>query len=112
MSNYLAHSERDGHPAQSYEEHVHGVMRRAGEYADAAGKYAVGSAKVLNSIVSAAAELHDLGKLDPRNQAVLHQPDGRRHLPINHVDAGAAWLLEQGDHLGALAIYSHHRHWH
>ena len=104
MSDYLAHSRCGGHREQAYEEHVLGVMRRAGEHAEAIGRYATKATNVINSIVSRAAELHDLGKLDPRNQEVLHQPDSRHHLPVNHVDAGTAWLLEQGDLYSALAV--------
>lgn len=109
MSDYLAHSRRDGHEAQTYEAHVCGVMRRADAHVEAMRKYAPGAVNALRSVVSRAAELHDLGKLDPENQAVLHQPDGRSHLPVNHVDAGTAWLLEQGDQYAALAVCSHHR---
>lgn len=109
MSDYLAHSRRDGHREQTYEEHVLGVMRRAGEHAEAMGRYATKTAESMNSIVSRAAELHDLGKLDLRNQAVLHQSNGRQRLPVNHVDAGTARLLEEDELFAALAVYSHHR---
>ncbi|HAM50651.1 MAG TPA: CRISPR-associated protein [Nitrospiraceae bacterium] len=63
--------------------------------------------------VEYAAEFHDLGKLDDKNQEVLRRGWGR--LPINHVDGGVAFLLSNllsnpfvFRNLSALIIYSHH----
>lgn len=53
--------------------------------------------------------MHDLGKLNPDNQAELHRTKKRVPLPINHVDAGTAVLLQQDDQYAALNVYSHHR---
>lgn len=56
-----------------------------------------------------AAEYHDLGKLDPANQAVLACEGGKGRLPLNHVDAGSAYLLQTKSPFAALMVYSHHR---
>jgi CRISPR-associated endonuclease/helicase Cas3 len=63
-------------------------------------------------MVGQAAIYHDLGKLDERNQEVLEICSGRP-LPLNHVDAGTAYLLKpSGDGarpFAAMLVYSHHR---
>lgn len=107
---YLAHSVKEGCPAQSYRDHVSAVTERAVQYATEAGRYcALGSAQ-LELVARQSGQLHDLGKLDDENQAVLRNPGGKqRHLPHNHVDAGAAALLSEENLYSALAVYSHHR---
>lgn len=107
-----AHSPKkeDSIPAQSYAEHVENVRLKAAEKADAAGFYSPQYGTVLKAVAGLAGEYHDLGKLDPANQAILSCGTG--HLPINHVDAGAAYLLKGKSPLSvfaALLIYAHHR---
>lgn len=107
-----AHSPKkeDGIPAQSYTEHIENVRLKAVEKADAAGLYSSRYGAVLKAVAGLAGEYHDLGKLDPANQAILSC--GAGHLPINHVDAGAAYLLKNKSSLSvfaALLIYAHHR---
>lgn len=109
MSDYLAHSARDGCPAQPYAEHVREVCSKATRYADKAEFYAAKSSGVLTSVVPKSALLHDLGKLDSENQSVLRSSNSPRHLPINHVDAGSAALKADEDFYSALMVYSHHR---
>ena len=105
---YLAHSARDGRPAQTYRDHVVGVLQKAERYASEAGRYCKKSGETLLSVVRASALLHDLGKLDEENQTVLHQEDGGKHLPVDHVDAGSAALKAKGSVYAALLVYSHH----
>ena len=116
---YLAHSARDGAPPQTYAEHVEHVVDRAVANARAAAYRANGQplcdsrdAEALVQCASDAGSYHDLGKLAPENQRELKNPEERKKLPINHVDAGAAALLKLPDHSGdlaALMVYSHHR---
>lgn len=108
----LAHSARPERniPAQSYADHVGNVVRFATGNATRAGAYLRGSGERLIETVRLAAEFHDLGKLDIANQAVLHDGASRRPLPINHVDAGAAALLDPacGNASSALLVNAHH----
>jgi CRISPR-associated endonuclease/helicase Cas3 len=62
----------------------------------------------LLSSIEWASLFHDLGKLDAQNQAVL-QSRSRGHLPVNHVDAGAAHLCAVQQLEAALLVYGHHR---
>ena len=109
----LAHSPKPGNgtPAQPYAEHIENVVELAvwgtGEIADFSP-----DGRLLASAVGLAAEFHDLGKLDPKNQAVLAVRNGGR-LPVNHVDAGVAHLLKHvprlAAQLAAILVFSHHR---
>ena len=79
------------------ESHVRGVCERAGEYAAEAECYSVKANGILSTIVRDSALLHDLGKLEERNQSVLReQSRRRRHLPVDHTDAGSAALQKMG----------------
>lgn len=110
MKDFLAHSSRDGCPPQTYEAHIRGVYTKASAYAADAEQYAAKAKDILTEIVQESALMHDLGKLDDENQDVLHSSDrGKRHLPINHVDAGSAALKSQDSQYAALMVYSHHR---
>lgn len=109
MEMYLAHSAKGDCPPQSYAEHIKGVYRRASKYANEAGAYAARSPGQFKEIVQQSALLHDLGKLDDSNQAVLQDAGKYHHLPVNHVDAGSAALLMRGNPYAALAVYAHHR---
>ncbi len=110
MEEFLAHSAQNDCPVQTYVAHVRGVCERAAQYAAEAECYAVKTDGALSAIVQKSARLHDLGKLDDKNQIVLHDPDNRQqHLPINHVDAGSAALKKENCLFAALTVYSHHR---
>lgn len=104
-SEPLAHSARDGIPAQSYRAHVSGVLTRSRENATGLGKYH----KDIAQTVEIAASLHDLGKLDSDNQSVLNGGNPRKRLPVNHYDGGTAYLWRQGYIDAAGLVYSHHR---
>lgn len=65
---------------------------------------------ILSTIVRDSALLHDLGKLEERNQSVLReQSRRRRHLPVDHTDAGSAALQKMGSGCAAMLVYSHHQ---
>ncbi|MBI5665804.1 MAG: CRISPR-associated endonuclease Cas3'' [Nitrospirae bacterium] len=105
----LAHSAKPdkGIPPQTYAKHIAGVMERATENISAMTQYFSGDAQVLQEVVERAALLHDLGKLDVANQAVLKK-GGKKHLPLNHVDAGSAYLSESKEFAAAFFVYGHH----
>ena len=103
----LAHSARFGYAEQSYREHISEVMRRAAQNAAGAALYSP-HGNLFLSTVRAAAFYHDLGKLDDANQKVLRGKK-EKHLPINHCDAGTAYLMKMKSVLPALCVLSHHR---
>jgi len=107
---YYAHSPKDGVDAQTYAAHVRGVCSLAQQYANEAGTYSKTDGEVLRQLVENAAEYHDIGKLDEKNQDVLSGKVKAKSLPVNHVDAGAAhWLTEQNfSPLTASVIQAHH----
>lgn len=110
MKVFLAHSSRDGCPPHTYEAHIRGVYAKASAYVADIEQYTAKAKDILTEIVQGSALMHDLGKLDDENQNVLHSSDrGKRHLPINHVDAGSAALNSQDSQYAALMVYSHHR---
>jgi len=110
MKEKLAHSERDGYPSQSYAQHVNGVLGNAGRFAAEVAQYSMHDGKTLLDTAKIAAIYHDLGKLDRKNQLVLSGEKKAKRLPVNHVDAGTAWLLDEThfSSLAAVAIVSHH----
>lgn len=107
---YLAHSAHDGFPAQTYLNHVQNVHNDAVRYANEAAAFAANQedGMALVSAVTNAASLHDLGKLEEKNQAAL-QAGNQPHLPINHTDAGTALLLHENKMYSAVCVMSHHR---
>lgn len=110
MRTPLAHSARKNYPPQTYEAHVRGVCERAGKYAAEAECYSVKANGILSTIVRDSALLHDLEKLEERNQSVLcEQSRRRRHLPVDHTDAGSAALQKMGSGCAAMLVYSHHQ---
>lgn len=107
QTELLAHSARFECLEQSYREHISEVVRRAVQNAAGAALYSP-HGNLLLSTVLAAASYHDLGKLDDANQKVLRGKK-KTHLPINHCDAGTAYLLKMKSVLPALCVLSHHR---
>ncbi|MDI6776201.1 MAG: DEAD/DEAH box helicase family protein [Syntrophales bacterium] len=107
----FAHSSdsKRGIPAQDYAAHIGGVVKLASQAADATGHYALHDGELLRKIVPLAAEFHDLGKLDVENQDVLSGKRKARHLPVQHTDAGTAYLLDKIQVApGAALVRSHH----
>mgnify|MGYP006282461331 FL=1 len=111
MGEPLAHSARprENVPAQSYVDHVRNVLRCATEKSNAALNYCSGDKQAVIRAIHHAAEYHDLGKLDEKNQEVLRSVRRRRSLAFNHTDAGVALLLRKSDPFGASLVYSHHQ---
>ncbi len=106
---FYARSASTSAPNQSYPEHVSGVLANAvGFWAGVSRYWRLGSTDSLADIVRAAAEFHDLGKLDDLNQRVLSGKNSHAHLPVPHQDAGVAHLIEQKNLLAALLVYAHH----
>jgi CRISPR-associated endonuclease/helicase Cas3 len=105
MTEYYARSPK----AQTYSRHVAGVLARVRRFASEAGRYSPDGA-LLQSVSETAAEYHDLGKLDPANQRVLAGEVSAPRLPVNHADAGAAFLSNDGQPsaLAAIIVASHH----
>jgi len=107
----FAHSPdiKRGIPAQDYATHVGGVINRSSEAAGKAAHYATCDGELLKQVVHLAAEYHDLGKLDDKNQVVLSGKGKAKKLPVQHTDAGTAYLLDILDvPPGAALIRSHH----
>ena len=107
MHSPLAHSARNGTPAQTYASHVGNVARYASQFAAEAAAFSSRWGAPLLAAVSQAAPYHDLGKLDEIFQAALRTNAAKTG--INHVDAGAAYLLQLKQIEAALSVYSHHR---
>lgn len=109
MTEWLAHSKGKNPPvpAQTYNNHVSEVVRRAEENIKHLASYYKGDLEYFYKSVQAAAIFHDLGKLDEDNQKVLAK-GGSSGLPINHVDAGTSNLLANNLVESALLVYSHH----
>lgn len=98
-----------GIPPQDYAAHIGGVVNLACQAANAAAHYASNDGELLRIIVPLAAEFHDLGKLDAENQDVLSGKRKERHLPVQHTDAGTAYLLNELQvAVGAALVRSHH----
>jgi CRISPR-associated endonuclease/helicase Cas3 len=111
--DFLAHSARPekGIPPQGYAEHIRASRENARRYGEACGRYSGHFGTMLETVAGLAGEYHDLGKLDEANQAVLRGDVEAGRLPVPHVDAAPACLLEgdQAAKLAALICYSHHR---
>ncbi len=106
---YLAHSAQGNSPEQPYEEHINNVRQQALRSLQSLLPYYNGDAETLREAVNSAAELHDLGKLSRDNQDVLQGKKKRKSaLPINHVDAGTAFLKDKQNIFAAVLVYGHH----
>ncbi len=105
----LAHSAKPdaGIPAQPYAKHIANVLARSSNNASVMAQFFSGDASVLQKSLKRAALLHDIGKLDKDNQAVLKKGN-KGHLPLNHVDAGTAYLSEGKEYEAAFFVYGHH----
>lgn len=108
MMKYLAHSAKGSSPVQSYEDHVCSVKEKALRNAQSLLDYYAGDREKLYHTIETAAEWHDLGKLSRDNQAVLSGKSKHKSLPINHVDAGTAFLKDRQNIVAALLVYGHH----
>ena len=105
----LAHSARPklGIPAQEYKCHVRAVEDAARTYSQDAARFWTGDRAEFEAAVAFAGRLHDLGKLDDKNQAVLNS-SAREKLRVSHEDAGVKYLMAREHVEAAAMVYSHH----
>ena len=91
----LAHSARlkFGISEQRYYDHVDSVIYNSTISVKKMIEYKEEDSSSFLETVRHAACLHDLGKLDEKNQKIL-QMGNKQRLPVNHVDAGTARLVE------------------
>lgn len=110
MIEYFAHSPKDGYPAQTYAQHINGVLERTRRHASDAARYSLADGALLLNTAEIAAVYHDLGKLDEENQLILSGQKTAKRLPLNHADAGAAFLLDDTHTalLAAVSVAAHH----
>ena len=112
VEKYLAHSARPerGIPAQGYFAHADKVKRFCKDEFSSivVGDGYQGGYDFFKYCLHHVALFHDLGKLNDKNQSVLRGDKKARHLPINHCDAGVAYMMRHKAFLSALLIYSHH----
>lgn len=107
MTEPLAHSARDGAPAQTYREHVGNVCRYSELFARDAAAFSPKWGEPLRSVVGSAAAYHDLGKLDELFQGML-RGNQKSKSGYNHVEAGTAHLLRSKQFEAAFTVYAHH----
>jgi len=107
---YYAHSKKKDIPEQEYSVHIRGVRSLAHEYVQDMSCYSNCDKTLLCHAVEKAAAFHDIGKLNKDNQAVLSGKISSKSLPRNHVDAGAAYFLNEKHFsvVSAAAIQAHH----
>lgn len=104
----LAHSAPQlGGEADYYERHVQRVRTGARQRAERMLSFAREASPDLLANIEIAATFHDLGKLDPCNQAALKQGRAVR-MPWDHIDAGVAHLLACGNRMAAWLVRAHH----
>ncbi|NLX26694.1 MAG: CRISPR-associated endonuclease Cas3'' [Lentisphaerae bacterium] len=96
-------------PTQPYLEHVLHVLVRGRCYLRKVLRYARDwDAVAVLRIMELAAEYHDLGKLNEKNQRVLRGEIKVKRLPVSHADAGVAHLISQDAWTSALLVCAHH----
>jgi CRISPR-associated endonuclease/helicase Cas3 len=100
---------KKGIPSQLYVEHINNVSNTAVQNAVKAGEYYYKHKNFFIETLRQASIFHDLGKLDSQNQEALRCDKKKKKLPINHVDAGTAYLLQKEESEAALLVYSHHK---
>jgi CRISPR-associated endonuclease/helicase Cas3 len=107
----LAHSAPAHDPGrpQAYADHVSGARQGLAAHADAMLAFAGAGvdAKSMRASMDGAATYHDLGKVGNQNQAAMRKGRGER-LPMDHIDAGVAHALAQGDRFAAWIVRAHH----
>jgi len=90
-----------------YEWHVQRVRSGARQRAENVVRFNAKPPPDFVTNIEIAATFHDLGKLDPCNQAALKQGRAGR-MPWDHIDAGVAHLLACGNRMAAWLVRAHH----
>ena len=104
----LAHSPpEEGLPGDPYARHIAKVREGATARAKEIWEYATNISTDFIASVETAAAYHDLGKLDPEIQKVLHAGRGGK-LKWDHIDAGVAHLSRHDDWMAAWLVRGHH----
>lgn len=104
----LAHSApRSGAEPDFYEGHVRRVRSGARQRAESMLRFGCEPPPDFAANVELAATFHDLGKLDTDNQSALRQGRAGR-MPWDHIDAGVAQLLANGNRMAAWIVRAHH----
>ena len=107
MATPIAHSARDHGQPDPYRRHVRGVVNRAMENVNAMMRFGPAELSWLPVTIEVASTVHDLGKLDPDNQAVLRR--GRSGaMRWDHIDGGVAHASNCGDLMAAWLVRAHH----
>lgn len=107
----LAHSAQGCVPEQMYREHILAVNRDAKKHIADATRFFSGACEEKEALLKSVGEssfYHDLGKVDPKNQDVLKESGSREKLPLNHCDAGAAFLWSRKAFNASVLTYCHH----
>ena len=109
MSRWHTHPARAPMLATPTSDTSEAVRTGARERAQAMLCHAIDPPRGLLDAIETAATFHDLGKLDPANQAVLKRGRGGR-LRWDHIDAGVAHLSGEDvqDWMSAWLIRAHH----
>lgn len=107
---YYAHSKKKDISAQEYSAHIRGVSSLAHEYARDIAQYSNYDKERIVKLAGKTSTFHDIGKLSKDNQEVLSSKKVLKSLPRNHVDAGAAYFLNENHFSGfsAAIIQAHH----
>ncbi len=116
MTETYAHSGRRGIPPQTYRNHIWGDPGNPGVLGRALCRLnamlahsADDDCDTMRAALAAAAEYHDLGKLDDENQNVLGGSDPTLALPVSpHEDAASAHLCSEKLAVAQLLAFSHH----
>lgn len=104
----LAHSApQSGAEPDFYEGHVRRVRSGARQRAESMLRFGCEPPPDFVANVELAATFHDLGKLDAESQSALRQGRAGR-MPWDHVDAGVAHLLANGNRMAAWIVRAHH----
>lgn len=104
----LAHSAaRPGAEPDFYEGHVRRVRNGARQRAETMLRFGREPPPDFVANIEVAATFHDLGKLDAENQSALRQGRAGR-MRWDHIDAGVAHLLANGNRMAAWLVRAHH----
>lgn len=104
----LAHSApRPGSEPDLYEGHVGRVRSGARQRAENMVRFAREPPLDFVANIEVAATFHDIGKLDAENQSAFGQGRAGR-MPWDHIDAGVAHLLTNGNRMAAWLVRAHH----